>query len=184
MKDAAVILTKNRILEEMKVLLQQVEARQLHFSRQNNNAVFAVAPKISRGENYLGLPYLVLDYPRLSSSSDLFFIRTMFWWGKFFSSTLHLSGAHADRYRGRIGSAWKRLADHSVGINDDPWVHHFESSNYRKVSEWSEHSFADWCADAVHLKIARAVPLDEWPVAEESLFRHWEELLDVCGLVA
>ena len=26
--------------------------------------IAAIAPKIARGENYLGLPYVMLDYPR------------------------------------------------------------------------------------------------------------------------
>src|ERR1051326_3611882 len=48
--------------------------------------------KIFRGENYLGLPYLILDYPKHFSKDSVFAFRTMFWWGKFFSCTLHLQG--------------------------------------------------------------------------------------------
>ena len=44
----------------------------------------AYSGKISRGENYRGLPYLILDYPAYFSQKDIFAFRTMFWWGHFF----------------------------------------------------------------------------------------------------
>ena len=47
--------------------------------------------RISKGENYGGLPYVMLDYPATFSKENIFTIRTMFWWGNFFSITLHLS---------------------------------------------------------------------------------------------
>jgi hypothetical protein len=52
-----------------------------------------VSPKIFRGENYKKLPYIVLDYPRTFSAENIFAYRTMFWWGKEFSFTLHLQHA-------------------------------------------------------------------------------------------
>src|SRR4051812_18837239 len=54
--------------------------------------------KISRGERYKELPYVILDYPRHFSKADIFAFRTMFWWGHYFSATLHLSGGIKDRY--------------------------------------------------------------------------------------
>ena len=45
---------------------------------------FDVSPKISRGEQYLGLPYVMLDYPRIFSKENVFAIRTFFWWGNYF----------------------------------------------------------------------------------------------------
>src|SRR5688572_27384845 len=50
--------------------------------------------KISRGENYRGLPYLILDYPRLFSKEGVFAFRTLFWWGHPFSFTIHISGIY------------------------------------------------------------------------------------------
>ena len=33
------------------------------------------SPKISKGENYKGLPYVMLDYPRCFGKTDIFAIR-------------------------------------------------------------------------------------------------------------
>ena len=64
--------------------------------------------KISKGEN-MGLPWVMLDYPRLFGQEDVLAIRTMFWWGHCFSVTLHLKGRYYGAYlpllreRGGIG---------------------------------------------------------------------------------
>jgi len=183
MKDAAIILTKNAILEKVRLLLMELQEAQLERAA-GFGPVFSVAPKVSRGENYLGLPYLVLDYPRLSGDDGLFFVRSFFWWGNFFSTTLHLSGLRADHYRAAIANAHDRLREYSAGTGSDPWVHHLGPEHYKKIGDWTEAEYRQWCADAGHIKIARAVPLDEWNIAVERLMEQWTLLLDVCGLVA
>lgn len=48
--------------------------------------------KISKGENYQDMPYMVLDCPFLMHQKDLLFFRTMFWWGHYFSLNLLIKG--------------------------------------------------------------------------------------------
>src|SRR4051812_46777397 len=96
-RNAEVILTKNRILEKVRRLLEEVQEAQLQVIKNNqwqDHPLFQLSPKISKGENYMGLPYLILDHPRIAQPEGLFFIRTMFWWGRFFSSTLQVSGLY------------------------------------------------------------------------------------------
>jgi len=78
-----------------------------------------VSPKISRGENYLGLPYLVLDYPRLFRPDAVLAIRTFFWWGHFFSSTLQLSGGYKTEFLSRLQAAQETFSKHHI----DPFLH-------------------------------------------------------------
>lgn len=80
MCSAEVILTKNKALQKVKELMEEVQEEMLEYSSNFHFDVFQVSPKISKGENYLGLPYLVLDYPRNFASDNTFAIRTMFWW--------------------------------------------------------------------------------------------------------
>jgi hypothetical protein len=88
--------------------------------------------KIFRGENYRLLPLVVLDYPKLFSKDDTFTFRTMFWWGNFFSSTLHLEGKSLTHYRDKIIANLPKYLDEQfyVCVNDTPWEYHYESSNY------------------------------------------------------
>src|SRR5258708_37260851 len=60
------------------------------------SGILKIAPKISQGERYLELPWLILDYPRIFSEEDIFAFRSMFWWGKHFSFTIHLSGKYLE----------------------------------------------------------------------------------------
>src|SRR6476620_4487797 len=115
--NADIILTKNSIINKTIALLGTVEET----IGQNNDRgkLFSISPKISRGEYYQGLPYVVLDYPRYSRTPDLGFIRSMFWWGHFFSSTLQLSGDLKAKNIKAIEASYDLLADQGyyIGIN-------------------------------------------------------------------
>src|SRR5688572_25425075 len=94
--NAEIILTKNAILRKVNELLAvlQQEQRNLIMASAATLPIGVVrsSPKISRGENYKGLPYQVLDHPRVFEQENIAAVRTMFLWGNFFSVTLHLSG--------------------------------------------------------------------------------------------
>jgi hypothetical protein len=172
--NAEFILTKNRILQKTVSLLSEVqetlvresEAKRLHFSP---------SPKISKGENYLGLPYVILDYPRISAGNDLLFIRSMFWWGNFFSSTLQVSGSYKEKYLSRLNEMYRHLStqQYFVGINDDPWHHHFREDNYKKIDELSKEAFSMILEDSRHIKIAAWWPLSDWDSAASKLSGSW-----------
>lgn len=185
MYDAGFILTKNKVLLKVRRLLegvqQQMQAEVTGNSRLSGLELFAVPPKISRGENYLGLPYLILDYPRIFGTEHVLAIRTMFWWGRFFSSTLHLAGRHADAFRSHAGRAFPLLEDrHFTGISPDPWQHHFEADNYRPVGAFTLQQWQQRLWEKPHIKIAAKWPLTDWPTAATDVLNNWKLMLDLC----
>jgi hypothetical protein len=183
--NAEIILTKNRVLQKIKSLLEEVQQEQVVFTSNhnlNNAPPFLISPKISKGEYYLGLPYIILDYPRMASANDFFFIRSMFWWGNYFSSTLHLSGSYKLAHKENISNAYNLLQDFYIGINSDQWSHHFEKDNYKKISGITEVEFRDQCEQFDYIKIATNLPLEKWKDAGKELFANWKLLLEVCGL--
>lgn len=93
------------------------------------------APKISRGENYKGLPYLVLDYPAVFNKENILAFRTMFWWGNFFSITLHLQGTYKEQYLQSITQKLLQNKPHGLYLscNQTAWEYHYETANYRPV---------------------------------------------------
>ncbi len=141
------------------------------------------SPKISKGENYRGLPYVVLDYPRISAGEDLFFIRSMFWWGHFFSSTLQLTGSFKEKALAKLEEAYGSLAEKNyyISIHEDPWQHHFEASNYRKIDDLTPEEFGAILRQQPHIKIAARWSLSEWDAAANYLENAWRYL---AGLVA
>lgn len=184
MGNADFILTKNRVLQKTKALLEEVQneqvAAQKGFETFLAPEVFAMPPKISRGENYLGLPYLILDYPRLFQPRQTFAIRTFFWWGRFFSSTLQLSGDPKFDLQKKLVAAFDELAPHHfIGINRDPWQHHFEEDNYKPISYFSQKEWETFLFVQEHIKIARQFPLTDWPQAPTFLFNSWRQYLKI-----
>lgn len=89
--------------------------------------------KIFKGEYYRSLPYLVLDYPKLFTKKNIFTYRTMFWWGNFFSSTLHIEGEYLKKVRSQIIQNVDVLIKGKtyLSVGDTPWEYHYEVSNYQ-----------------------------------------------------
>src|SRR5690606_27576835 len=146
-EDADIILTKNRVIEKAGWLLadlQQVyynilQDKDINLPGEIQNS----SPKISRGENYEGLPYLILDYPKYFTRPDIFAIRTMFWWGNFFSITLHLSGIYKINFANQVKNAAGILKENEFHIStgENEWSHHFEKNNYLQLQMMDEVSF-------------------------------------------
>ena len=168
--NAEIILTKNSILQKTVALLAEVQEQ---ISNGNLAQTFTPSPKISRGENYRGLPYVVLDYPRIANGKDLFFVRSLFWWGHFYSSTLQLSGGYKEAGRPKIETAFDGLQTYYAGSNDDPWQHHFEDNNYRRIGSLQQPEFAALLAKQSHIKIAARWPLSDWDLAANHLVESW-----------
>ena len=177
------ILTKNQILQKVKWLLEDIQARHQQFLNNPQvrlpQEVVAISPKISKGENYKGLPYLVLDHPRVFGKQDHFAIRTMFWWGNFFSITLHLAGTYKQDYERKIIESYSLLsdADYFVGVNDDQWEHHFEASNYLSVREMGAESFKANIANKDFVKLAKQFSFMHWENAGDNLFTSFCQLI-------
>jgi len=177
------ILTKNQILQKVKWLLEDIQARQQQFLNDPQvglpSEVMAISPKISKGENYKGLPYLVLDHPRVFGKEDHFAIRTMFWWGNFFSITLHLAGTYKQDYERKIIESFSLLsdADYFAGVNDDQWEHHFEASNYLSLREMDAKSFKANTANKRFIKLAKQFSFMQWENAGDNLLTSFCQLI-------
>lgn len=117
--------------------------------------------KITKGENYKGLPYLILDYPALYSKEDIFAVRTMFWWGNFFSISLHISGKYwrsqnIHRYLYHL-----KGKNFFICVNENEWEHHFEPDNYYAIDELSQ-SQINTLRGKDFFKIAKKIELKDW----------------------
>lgn len=180
--NAEFILTKNTIIKKTVGLFEGLQKLLLVETHKTGmHPGLSVAPKISRGENYLGLPYIILDYPRISQQNNLCFIRSMFWWGNFFSSTLQVAGLYKEQCSERIISSYDLLASQNyfVGINEDPWNHTFEKNNYRQINLLTQKEFEIILQKQGHIKIASKISLNEWDVAAKKMYRNWNFLLEL-----
>ncbi|PWV53306.1 hypothetical protein [Chitinophaga sp. S165] len=137
--------------------------------------------KISRGERYKELPYVILDYPRFFSKDNIFAFRTMFWWGHYFIATLHLAGEEKERYSNAIVDAWQQLAEHQfqVYLQEDPWEHDLENGNYKLISAIPVQEFKQLIARRSFIKLAKPYSFEEWGKIVPEVVRDYALLLQV-----
>ena len=137
------------------------------------------SPKISKGENYMQLPYVMLDYPRHFDKEAALAIRTFFWWGNFFSVTLQLAGIHKQNQLQAIKDNFSFLQenDYWVCINTNPWQHHFEDDNYVLLKDVSEREFSAILNRELFVKLAKKIPLSQWQATQDFIEKTFTEML-------
>lgn len=125
--------------------------------------------KISRGENYRQLPYVILDYPRKFARDDVFAFRSMFWWGHFFSYTLHLQGNSLETYRStlaeKLSANQHHLQDAYLCVGDTPWQYHYESDNYQLIRHLEQKEIRKIVRKHDFFKISAWLPVSATPEA-------------------
>jgi hypothetical protein len=180
------IFTKQKIIDTIYHLFGNIvnDMQELINGEQENfpEMIHNSEPKISKGENYLGLPYVMLDYPRCFEKEGIQAIRTFFWWGNFFSVTLQLSGKYKLNLLPALLRCYESLAtkDYCICINEDQWQHHFKEDNYLPVKSFTEIEFAAILNREAFIKISKNISLNEWnsvPVFIGNVFAELTDLL-------
>ena len=138
-------------------------------------------PKIYKGENYRQLPYVLLDHPRCFSVTDVFAIRTLFWWGNFFSITLQLSGHCKTMFLLALHKNLPAIQSgpYYICVNDDAWQHHFNVDNYMAAAAAETATLKEMLEDKPFIKLALSFPLDQWDEMPAILERSFFEMLQL-----
>lgn len=177
------ILTKNRIIDKVIALFASLQADQQAFIHSRSgefpNEVISSTPKISRGEKYEGLPYVMLDYPRHFVQEDILAIRTLFWWGHYFSVTLHVSGRFKKMLEKPVLAEITMLKNNGyfICIDDDAWKHNLHTVNYAPVADLDKKEMEKIVGEKSFLKLACKISLDQW--SEELLLVPFKQLADL-----
>ena len=184
-ENSELILTKNSIIKKIISLfgpladeyrLQSEQCRQ-HLPSE----FFSLGPKISRGEQYLGLPYVILDYPRIFSRDHALAIRSFFWWGNYFSLTLHLKGMYKEAFSKKIMEHFELLSQNGycLAVSDDEWRHDFEERHYVALKESGIRMLEETIKLGSFLKLAVRWPLEHGNEIETLLKEQFSILLNV-----
>ena len=133
--------------------------------------------KISQGENYLNLPYMVLDYPSVFSKQNTFAFRTMFYWGNFFSNTLHLQGEYLEKARQQLyaGSASLINSKTYMSTGETPWHYHYEADNYMPLTQEN----CDKLLSDKFVKLSTKIELNNWQKLPELSANNLQKLMQI-----
>lgn len=176
------ILTKHRIIEKVYALFgQTAEILQQRVAAQTAlpEAARSSTPKISRGENYRQLPWVMLDYPRVFSKTDTLAIRTFFWWGQGFSVSLQVSGCWQPALEAALREQGNALAEKGywICVHHEPWEHAFEPGNLIPLGDWM--AGQEKREEMNFIRLARPWPLSGWDAAQDFILQTAQDLLDL-----
>ena len=102
----------------------------------------------------------------------------MFWWGNFFSISLHLSGKKFQLQKD-LSKLFLFLQENNfyICVCEDEWQHNFEPSNYVKVSDFDENKFRE-ISNRNFFKIAKRLEINKWDTAPEFLEKSFTEIIE------
>jgi hypothetical protein len=174
-RNAEWLLTKNRIIDKVYTLFGDVAERV--------RGDLGPSPKISRGENYQGLPWVMLDYPRQFGKEDIFAVRVFFWWGHYFSVTLHLKGDHLTKHKQQLLDQLPLFEknDFQICISHNEWRHEFEVDNYVPVKEVGHAGIQEMLQAAAFCKLSVRISLEEWRNVKNVLWEMYAVIFSVTG---
>ncbi len=170
------ILTKRKIIDTAAMLFNsQLPALNAIFANklQQFDTIKARNPKITKGENYNGFPYVIMDYPASFEKDNIFALRTMFWWGNFFSITLHLSGKYKLAFEQNILKGQSDDSRLYLAVGDSEWQHHFGEDNYLAISKIPNEALPI-IRDKHFIKIALKYELHHWNMMQSVLPEGYE----------
>lgn len=181
-QNSGIILTKNRVIEkagellgELSVVFREMAHPLLHILPPDSRS-----PKISRGERYEELPYVLLDYPRHFKQDEVFAIRTMFWWGHHISLTLHLKGRFKPLFQQSItGARQWHSGNWLLQTERSEWQHHVTGSSHLPLGEMDARQLETVYNRLPFIKIGCFFRVDQWNEATPLLTRAFSSLVAV-----
>lgn len=183
--DLEIFPLKRSLLERLSLLFIEIE-QNLNLECSNNNFLFPEGVlikkgKISKGDNYNNQPYLVLDYPRLLEKNNIFCLRTIFWWGNYFSNAFILSGSMLDRYQNSLIDNFLKLKNTEwyFSINKDPWKLEISKENYIKVKNLDKDFIENHVRTFNYIKIAGIYPISEYKKLSDTSVIFFKNFLDI-----
>ncbi|MBP7399928.1 MAG: hypothetical protein KA954_10105 [Chitinophagales bacterium] len=134
MFDSEIFPTKHRINEKIISLFNAIGIElKDKLSHQLFTEVEPFTFKITKGENYLHQPYLILDIPKINPSRDILVFRCMFWYGHFFSISLLATGNKAIAISKKLQHNSSLQSYWQFSIAHNPWNHDFYSEYFKPL---------------------------------------------------
>lgn len=181
--DSTILLVKYRIMEKVWDFLEdmQIEIRELlnSFKGKLPAELNLQHGKISRGENYKRLPFMMLDFPAFFTKEDILAFRSMFYWGNFISSTFHLQGSFVKEYGIALIDRFRNSESIYFCVNNSPWEYDYNSNNYVLLKEMGSEEIEDHLQHTDFIKLSIKFLVEEMPERRQDLISFLLEGLKV-----
>ena len=184
------------VFQEKPGILKKVQNRLIDLQKELKNEIAPMASalpdglditknQIARGENHNGFPYVSLDYPQNFSKTEMFTMRTLFWWGHYLGFSLILKGKHLESYANRLlqNKNTKPFKDIYVSLAANPFEWELNETNFSLVSKSNPDKFRKTVLKLNYLKIIRVFPVrdEQFVTLDWSRvgFQFWKDMTSV-----
>lgn len=132
-------------------------------------------PKISKGENYLNLPWVMADYPAYFDTENIFAFRMFYLWGTEINFFMLMKGDFLKHYQPIILAQIKNnmFENISIYIGDNAWQHHIDE-HYQPIKQTDIEKIITQINVAGFLKLAVHYSPDKISNIEELGFEAWQ----------
>ena len=165
LKDSDFLLTKQGIDIKISSLLidyqKETENFFKEFQHQLPSALNYRAGKVSKGQNYNGLPYWVVDLPSFFNQKEFFTYRMVVWWGNFISFSVVISGDMFDRMSVNLDDLDQ--TDLYYAINQSPWRIEFSEDNLIRIEQKERARIEEHQKTANFIKVSKRYELSDLP---------------------
>ncbi|MES2559608.1 MAG: hypothetical protein V4590_07710 [Bacteroidota bacterium] len=136
--------------------------------------------KITKGEQYKGMPYMVLDTPQIKGPQVNFVLRTMFWWGHYITCNLIIRTDNLSAHQEYKGI--RKLRKTYLLNGSDLWEQDLDSPAFTKCSALSEDEIKSVVQSHTYLKLSRKIALRKYaelPKLVDAIYTEWLTSLSI-----
>ncbi|HET8859235.1 hypothetical protein [Marivirga sp.] len=171
--DPTILLIKYRMMEKvwdfLEEMQEEIRIQLLPFHNKLPKELNLIHGKISKGENYKRLPFMMLDFPAFFTKEDILAFRTMFYWGNFISSTFHLQGKFMKDYGKPLIERFRDADGVYFCVNNSPWEYDYKSNNYVLLKELRPEEIEDHLLNMSFIKLSIKFPVEKMPDRKQNM---------------
>lgn len=185
LSDREIFLKKRQLSDHIIDILGDIETHIQHttaeYVHKIPDSAMRKRGKISRGENYLGYPWFILDHPATFQKDQVFAIRTFAWWGNYFAVTFHVAGICYEKLDEQkfISQLLHTFPTLLVCRNENQWEHFLEEPNFIPAEQFLEELKQLKVSPKTFLKAAIKIPFEESSTLKTKVLQFVRTILDV-----
>lgn len=165
-------LLKLEAMEKVKLMLQELGS--LMLSEPILPATTKpVNYKISRGESYKKLPYMILDVPQLTSQNLHRAGRIMFWWGKYFMLMYYWD--QTIESCNKLLADMRQLKNNYILIGEDIWSNDIEEAQWKECSTITDNDFLALKTQKI-IKLAALLPIKDYAFLGDAAVNFYSQI--------
>ncbi|MFN4082742.1 MAG: hypothetical protein ACK4K9_03855 [Bacteroidia bacterium] len=161
-------LIKQSAIKKIKHLFE--ETAQFFFNKTENKQLNS---KISFGENYLQMPYVVLDIPKLTSEKPHLQLRILFWWGHYFAIQYFINSKLQNCKKLILNLS--RMPDWYVLTNNEIWNNNIEDACWASCSNLTDDIYMT-LNNLEIIKICGLVAIKDYDVLHEAVLKFYYDI--------